>query len=70
MKKVRIELGMVLTVDVDEQDEEKAMADAVETIRSKVLEDHGNNRHVFEDDDVYMANFGITVLDCEEVDYE
>lgn len=70
MKKVRVELGMVLTVDVDEQDEEKAMADAVEIIQGKVLEDYGNGRHIIEDDDVYMASFGIAVLDCEEVDYE
>ena len=70
MRKVRVELDMILEIDVDEQDEELAEAEALTIARQKVLSDCGNGRKFFEDEDVYMANYGAMVLDSEEVDYD
>lgn len=70
MRKVRVEFDMILEIDVDESDEMLAEAQALSIARQKVLADCGNGRKFFEDEDVYMANFGAMVLDNEEVDYE
>ena len=70
MRKVRVELDMILEIDVDENDEELAEAEALTIARQKVLADCGNGKKYFEDENVYMANYGAMVLDSEEVDYE
>lgn len=70
MRKVRVEIDMVLEIDVDEQDEKQANAVALGIAMDKVFADCGNGRKYFEDEDVYMANFGAMVLDSEEVEYD
>lgn len=70
MRKVRVELDMILEIDVDENDDELAEAEALTIARQKVLADCGNGKKYFEDENVYMANYGAMVLDSEEVDYE
>lgn len=70
MRKVRVELDMILEIDVDENDEELAEPEALTIARQKVLADCGNGKKYFEDENVYMANYGAMVLDSEEVDYE
>ena len=70
MRKVRLEIGMILEIDVNEQDEELAEIEALTIARQKLLKDCGNGRKFFEDENVYMANYGIDVLDNEEVNYE
>jgi hypothetical protein len=69
MRKVRVELDMILEIDVDENDEELAEAEALTIARQRVLADCGNGKKYFEDEDVYMTNYGAMVLDSEEVDY-
>jgi len=70
MRKVRLEVDMILEIDVDEQDEMIADAEALAIARQKLLADCGNGRKFFEDENVYMANYGIMIIDNEEVDYE
>lgn len=70
MRKVRVELDMILEIDVDENDEMLAEAEALSIARQKVLADCGNGRKFFEDEDVYMSNYGAMVLDSKEVDYD
>jgi len=70
MRKVRLEVDMILEIDVDEQDEMIADAEALAITRQKLLADCGNGRKFFEDENVYMANYGIMIIDNEEVDYE
>lgn len=70
MRKVRVEVGMILEIDVDENDEMLADAEALTIARQKMLADCGNGRKFFEDDNVYMANYGAMVRDNEEVEYD
>ena len=70
MRRVRVELDMILEIDVDENDEMLAETEALSIARQKVLADCGNGRKFFEDEDVYMSNYGAMVLDSEEVDYD
>lgn len=70
MRKVRVELDMILEIDVDENDEMLAEAEALVIAKQKVLADCGNGKKYFEDENVYMANYGAMVLDSEEVDYK
>ena len=68
MRKVRVEVGMIIEITVGENDEELADAEALSIARQKVLADCGNGRKFFEDDDVYMASYGAMVRDNEEVE--
>ncbi len=68
MRRVRVEVGMILEITVPENDEELAEVEALAIARQKFLADCGNGRKFFEDDDVYMANYGAMVHDSEEVD--
>lgn len=70
MRKVRVEVGIILEITVDEHDEELADTEALTIARQKFLADCGNGRKFFEDEDVYMSNYGAMVLDNEEVDCE
>ena len=71
MKKCRVELSVILEIDVDdEKDDDKAMKIA-ERIAMNTLT--GNCRHycdnIFDDDGIYMANAACRAIDCEDVDY-
>ena len=70
MRKVRVEVGIILEITVDEHDEELADTEALTIARQKFLADCGNGRKFFEDGDVYMSSYGAMVLDNEEVNYD
>ena len=71
MKKCRVELSVILEIDVDEQDEDKAMALA-ENIAFDSLTNNYTCENIFDnaDEGIYMASAGVRGIDCEEVDYE
>ena len=72
MKKCRVELSVILEIDVDgEKDDEKAMRIAEEIAMGTLK---GNCRHycdnIFDNDGIYMANAACGAIDCEEVNYD
>lgn len=71
MKKCRVELSVILEIDVDEQDDEKAMGIA-ENIAFGTLTNNYTSENIFDnaEDGIYMASAGARAIDCEEVDYE
>ena len=71
MKKVRVELDVILEIDVDEQDEEQAMRIAEEAAMADLYNNYTCNC-VLDNapEGIYMANAAAKALDCEEVDYE
>ena len=71
MKKCRVELDVILEIDVDEQDEEKAMGIA-ENIAFDALTNNYTSENIFDNpnDGIYMASAGVRAIDCEEVDHE
>jgi len=71
MKKCRVELAVILEIDVDEQDDDKAMALA-ENIAFGTLTNNYTSENIFDnaDEGIYMASAGVRGIDCEEEDYE
>ena len=71
MKKCRVELAVILEIDVNEPDEEKAM-ELAENIAFGTLTNNYTSENIFDDAEngIYMANAGCRAIDCEEVDYE
>lgn len=71
MKKVRVELDIVLEIDVDEQDEDKAMQIAEMTAISNLYDNyHGECILDNNADGIYMASAASRAIDCEEVEYD
>ena len=71
MKRVRVEMGIMMQIDVDEQDEDKAMAIA-ELIATQNLYDNYNSNCILDhlDDGIVMVSCGAVATDCEEVNYD
>lgn len=75
MRKVRVEIGVVLEIDVDTDNEQKAEEMAMEIAQWKVYPAGpaivgGQTIFEVEDPDVYAASVGMRVVDNEEVNYE
>lgn len=66
MKKVRVEIGAVMEVYVEDNQTEN---DAVEIVKEHVrrLDEMESGIH---DPDLYLTNYAMNVLDVEEVDCE
>ena len=66
MKKVRVEIGAVMEVYIEDNQPED---DAVEIVKEQVrrLDETESGIH---DPDLYLANYAMNVLDVEEVDCE
>ena len=71
MKKVRVELGIILEINVDEPDEKYAM-DLAENIAYDTLTNNYTSENIFDnaDDGIRMVNASARALECEEVDDE
>ena len=71
MKKCRVELAVILEIDVDEHDEDTAMAIAENTAFA-TLSNNYTGENIFDNanEGIYMASAGVRGIDCEEVDYE
>lgn len=71
MKKVRVEMGIMMQIDVDEQDEDKAMTTA-EAIAMQNLYDNYHSNCILDhlDDGIVMVSCGVVATDCEEVNYD
>ena len=71
MKKCRVQLEVILEIDVDEQDEEKALAIAEETAFADLYNNY-TSECVLDNapEGIYMVSAGVRAIDCEEVDYE
>lgn len=70
MKKVRVEIGAVMDVYLDDNTpDEQAERYAIEIVNGQVrrLDEMESGIH---DPDLYLANYAMNVLDVEEVDYE
>ena len=72
MKKCRVELSVILEIDVDdEKDDDKAMKIAEQIAMNTLTE---NCRHycdnIFEDDGIHMANAACRAIECEEEECE
>ena len=74
MRKVRVEIGVVLEIDVDTDNEQEAEEMAMEIAQWKVYPAgpaiRGQTIFEVEDPDVYAASIGMRVVDNEEVNYE
>lgn len=66
MKKVRVEIGAVMEVYIEDNQTEN---DAVEIVKEQVrrLDEMESGIH---DPDLYLTNYAMNVLDVEEVDCE
>jgi len=66
MKKVRVEIGAVMEVYIEDNQTEN---DAVEIVKEQVrrLDESESGIH---DPDLYLTNYAMNVLDVEEVDCE
>ena len=71
MKKVRVELGIILEINVDEPDEKYAM-DLAENIAYDTLTNNYTSENIFDnaDDGIRMVNASARALECEEDDNE
>ena len=64
MKMARVEIGAILEVYLnDDQPEKDAVAIATEQVRR--LDESESGIH---DPDLYLANYAVQMIDCEEVD--
>lgn len=74
MRKIRLEVDVVLEIDVDIDDEQEAEKAAVEIAEWKLYPAgpavRGETIFEVDDPDVYTAGMGIAVLDNDEVNYE
>ena len=70
MKRIRVEMGIMMQIDVDEPDENKAMATA-ELIATQNLYDNYHSNCILDhlDDGIVMVSCGVVATDCEEVNY-
>lgn len=66
MKKIRVEIGAVMEVYIEDNQTEN---DAVEIVKEQVrrLDESESGIH---DPDLYLTNYAMNVLDVEEVDCE
>lgn len=66
MKKIRVEIGAVMEVYIEDNQTEN---DAVEIVKEQVrrLDECESGIH---DPDLYLVNYAMNVLDVEEVDCE
>jgi len=72
MKKARVQLEVVLEIDVDNtKDDDEAMKIA-ESIAIDTLYNNYTSECVLDnpEDGIYMASAGAVAIDCEDVDYE
>lgn len=70
MKKVRVEIGAVMEVYLDDSTpDEQVERHAIETVTGQVrrLDEMESGIH---DPDLYLTNYAMNVLDVEEVDCE
>ena len=70
MKKVRVEIGAVMEVYLDDNTpDEQVERHAIETVTGQVrrLDESESGIH---DPDLYLTNYAMYVLDVEEVDCE
>ena len=70
MKKVRVEIGVVMEVYLDDNTpDEQVERHAIETVTGQVrrLDEMESGIH---DPDLYLTNYAMNVLDVEEVDCE
>ena len=70
MRKVRVEIGAVMEVYLDDNTpDEQAERHAIEIVNGQVrrLDEMESGIH---DPDLYLANYAMNVLDVEEVDCE
>lgn len=69
--KVRLELGMIVEIDVTAKNEDDAENSARNILLEKLC-DCGHSGTLFceaDDPDVYVPSYGISMTDIEEVDY-
>lgn len=68
---VRLELGMVISVDVEAKSEQEAEDSAVQILKEKlyVLGHDGKMFCEVDDPDTYVNSYGISVIETEEADY-
>ena len=71
MRKCRVELSVILEIDVENDDDELAL-ELAEEIALGSLNDRFTGQNIFDDPEygIYMASAGVRSIDCEEVDYE
>ena len=71
MKRCRVELSVILEIDVENDDDELAL-ELAEEVALGSLNDRVTGRNIFDnaDDGIYMASAGVSGIECEEVDYK
>ena len=72
MKKVRVQLEVILEIDVDDVKDDNEAMKIAESMAMGTLYNNYTSECVLDhpDDGIYMASAGAVATDCEDVDYE